>query len=223
MTTSKLVPRKFGTPARKAFVDVLRVTGNLAKAARAAGVSYATAQKYKKSDPRFAAEVEDALNNYYEDFENALADRARFGVRKYLWYKGEPVYWPAGHPEAGEHAYEMVYSDSLGPFIARAHRPDRHRDRSESTLNATVRRDDATHEDLAARLNRAIEDARMRQSGEMPDGVKDVDFVEHPSPEDAVEYPSPEDTVEYPEEGGPRPSQNKKIPFDEDIDPLTLL
>ena len=181
-----IITSRFGTTARRTFLDTLQATGNVSAAARAAGIDTSTAQRHRGADEVFAGEWDDALEDYYNDFEGAAAARAMFGVRKPRTLKdGTFVRWPDGHPQAGEIVYDVTFSDSLVPFIAKAHRPERHRDRSEARVSATVSRDPEDLEALAARVNRAIEDAALRAEGEQPDGVRAVAFREI-NPEDLL-------------------------------------
>lgn len=156
---------KFSGVALETFLTVLRSTGNASAAARAAGVSLMTAHDRRRSDQSVAERWDEALETYYDDFEAAAAGRAMHGVAKPRTLRdGSFVRWPDGHPQAGQIVYDVTYSDGLVPTLLKAHRPERHRDRSEQLLTARVGQieamDDAA---LIEAAQAAIEDARIRQ------------------------------------------------------------
>lgn len=171
-----LTTPRFDARARRLFLQTLTATGNLSAAARAAGVSTNTVAGHRAADPDFDAQVAEAIEDYCNDFEGALAHRAMYGVKKYLWYQGTPVLWPKDHEEAGKQAYEMVYSDSLGPVLLKAQRPERHRDRSDVKL--VSRSEQLDDEALIAKARKVLEDVEMRRSGEQPDGVRLIESRE---------------------------------------------
>lgn len=176
-----LVTYRFGTRERRLFLDTLQATGNLSAAARAAGIATTTAHAHRAADPVFAGEWDDALETFYNDFEGAAAARAMYGVRRALWYKGLPVI----DPETGKQAFEVVYSDSLVLPLMKAHRPERHRDRTETRLSGGLQTADMDDATLLARAAQIVEDAKLRGEGEQPNGVRDVEFREI-APEDLL-------------------------------------
>lgn len=173
-----LVTYRFGSRERADFIATLRATGNASAAARAAGISSTTAYAHRAADEVFRGEWDDALLTFHEEFEGAAAARAMYGVRKALLHKGEFVRWPADHPEAGQIAYEVVYSDSLVLPLLKAHRPERHRDRTETRLSGGLQTTDMDDATLLARAQQIVEDAKLRGEGEQPNGVRDIEFRE---------------------------------------------
>ena len=174
-----LTTPRFDARARRLFLQTLQATGNLSAAARAAGISTSTVAGHRAADPDFDAQVVEAIEDYCNDFEGALAHRAMYGVKKYLWSNGKPCLWPEDHedPEKrGKHAYDMVYSDSLGPVLLKAQRPERHRDRSDVKL--VSRSEQLDDESLIAKARKVLEDVEMRRSGEQPDGVRLIEARE---------------------------------------------
>lgn len=169
-----LVTYRFGSRERADFIATLRATGNASAAARAASISSTTAYAHRAADEVFRGEWDDALLTFHEEFEGAAAARAMYGVRRALWYKGLPVI----DPETNKQAFEVVYSDSLVLPLLKAHRPERHRDRTETRLSGGLQTTDMDDATLLARAQQIVEDAKLRGEGEQPNGVRDIEFRE---------------------------------------------
>lgn len=176
----------FDAKARKAFCDVLAVTDNVSMAAAAVGISTSTAYEHRKTDPVFAAMWAEAQALAADSLEYALRRRAMEGVREPLFYKGEPVLWPPGHPQAGKQAYKVTYPEASHMFLLRGAKPEKYRDRQDVTMAASVVHGEMDDETLALKVNEAMARMKLRKSGEAADGVRDVPFtmVEGPSFDD---------------------------------------
>ncbi|MBW4330591.1 hypothetical protein KY084_06840 [Stakelama sp. CBK3Z-3] len=97
---------------RKAcFLEVLRQTGNVSRAAREAGLSSSTVYSHRAKQPKFARDWDAAMNEALDDLEAEMIDRATRGVEKPVYYRGEIV----GNVRS--------YSDALGMFLLKARRP----------------------------------------------------------------------------------------------------
>ena len=106
-----------GHPARKTtFLETLAETVNVSAACRKAGIRRRTAYNWRNTDPRFAREWDDALEDGIDAMEAELHRRAFEGVEKPVWHKGEQV------------GTVRHYSDGLAMFLLKAHRPARYRD-----------------------------------------------------------------------------------------------
>jgi hypothetical protein len=70
------------------FLAALRTTGVVAKAARAAKVSYSTPYALREKDGDFRAAWDDALEESYDTLEAELLDRAVNGVAEPLVHQG---------------------------------------------------------------------------------------------------------------------------------------
>ena len=102
------------------FIEVLGRSLNISLAARGAGVTRNTAYIHRHQFPEFAAAWDDALHEAIERLEADAYDRAR------------------------------KQSDVLTIFLLKAHKPDRYRDRIETTAtNLNVPWDDLTNDELA--------------------------------------------------------------------------
>ncbi|MBA14862.1 MAG: hypothetical protein CMN73_00695 [Sphingomonas sp.] len=98
---------------RKAcFLEMLRQTANVARAAREAGLSSSTVYAHRARYPGFARDWDAAISEALDELESQLMDRARNGVEKPVYYRGEVV------------GSVRTYSDSLGMFLLRAKRPE---------------------------------------------------------------------------------------------------
>jgi hypothetical protein len=103
---------KWTRKKRAAFLDVVRVTGNISAGARAAGVTPAQAYGHRKKDEDFRAAWDAALEGALDDLEGALRRRAVDGVEKDVYYGGKRC------------GGSVAYSDSLGMFLLRGRRKE---------------------------------------------------------------------------------------------------
>jgi len=103
-----VTPKKDWQPI---FLDALKKSFNVTRAARAAGVSRKTAYQYRDNDGEFAEQWNDALGQGIDSAEAELYRRAVKGVVK-------PVY--QGGAEVGK---VREYSDTLLIFLLKSHRP----------------------------------------------------------------------------------------------------
>ncbi|QIG81577.1 hypothetical protein [Stakelama tenebrarum] len=98
---------------RKAcFLEILRQTANVARAAREAGLSSSTVYSHRARFPGFARDWDAAVAEALDELESQLMERARNGVEKPVYYRGEVV------------GSVRTYSDSLGMFLLKAKRPE---------------------------------------------------------------------------------------------------
>lgn len=97
---------------RAAFLDVVRVTGNVSAGARAAGVTPAQAYGLRKKDNEFRMTWDSALEGALDDLEGALRSRAVAGVEKPVYYGGKQC------------GASVTYSDNLGMFLLRGRRKE---------------------------------------------------------------------------------------------------
>ncbi|WP_438997792.1 hypothetical protein [Candidatus Puniceispirillum sp.] len=96
---------------RDAFLDSLRVTGNVSAAARLVGRSRASLYRMRRIDPDFASAWQDALEEAVDWLELEALRRAVEGIKEDRFSKGEIV------------GTITRYSDSLLMFLLKARRP----------------------------------------------------------------------------------------------------
>ncbi len=84
-------PAQFSREAQGAFLDALSDWGNVRSAAKAAGVSHATAYRMRRACARFRVLWDAALLVARPQVEEVLADRALNGVQEVVFYHGEEV------------------------------------------------------------------------------------------------------------------------------------
>ncbi len=107
------------------------------------GLSYTAAAKkakmprrclydWRADDAEFDAACIAAEDEGTEALEDEVLRRAMHGVDKPVFHKGEVV------------GSIKEYSDNLAMFTLKGRRPEKYRDRYESTINATVKTDGAT-------------------------------------------------------------------------------
>lgn len=134
--------RTIRTPEKKAvFLSALADCGNVADAARQAGIARNALYLWKRDDSEFAAEWEAALIAGGETLEEEAVRRARDGWDEPVWYKGEQV------------GTVRRYSDTLLIFLLKGLMPGKYGERQKIELNGF---------DIAGRLA----EARKRAQGE---------------------------------------------------------
>lgn len=98
---------------RKAcFLEVLRQTGIVSRAAREAGVPSSTLYAHRARYKRFAADWDAAMAQALDELEAVLLERARDGVEKPVLFQGKVV------------STVRSYSDALAMFLLKAKRPE---------------------------------------------------------------------------------------------------
>lgn len=124
------------TPEKKSqFLASLRTEPNVTVAARAAGQCRSGAYALRERDSAFAKLWDEALEEGIDALESEMHRRAFSGTDKPVTFQGAIT------------ATYKEYSDTLAIFLAKAHRPERFRDRSTVDLNVT----DVTARIVAAR------------------------------------------------------------------------
>lgn len=111
---AKASMRKAPSPAvrRACFLEVLRRTANVSRAAREAGLASSTVYAQRARSASFAAEWDAAVTEALDALEEELVQRVRHGVEKPVFYGGQQV------------GSVRHYSDALAMFILKARRPD---------------------------------------------------------------------------------------------------
>lgn len=144
------------TPEKRiAFLAVLGETGNIAMAIRGAGLSRVGAYMWRRDDPEFSKEWDEALKLGIEGLEDEANRRAFHGVDKPVFHlgrrcgewvdaNGQPVEWDEkrkkwinGKGEPTEATFRphaiREFSDTLAIFLLKAHKPEKYRERYEHT------------------------------------------------------------------------------------------
>ena len=96
-----------------AFIEALRATGNVTRAAQYARRSRNQAYHVRRHSEDFAAQWDEALGEGIDLLEAEARRRAFTGIDKPVYYKGEVV------------GSITKYSDRLLMFLLRAHRPQK--------------------------------------------------------------------------------------------------
>jgi transposase-like protein len=124
------------------FIDILRRTANISRAAREAGLSSSTVYEHRAKFPAFAAAWDAAVAEALDELEDALIERAKHGVEKPVYFRGEQV------------GSVRTYSDALGMFLLKARRPEIYARLSGS---AAVDPDEMTQEEAKAEVMRRLD------------------------------------------------------------------
>jgi hypothetical protein len=106
------------------FFKELAKSGNLSRSAKAAGVSRRHVTRLKAEDKHFRARFDEALDVACDRLEAAVMRRARDGVNRPVFYRGE---------QCGE---VTEYSDTLAIFLLKGMRPEKYRHEAYVGVNA---------------------------------------------------------------------------------------
>ena len=106
---------------RKAFLDSLRKTGNVSKAARVIGAGRQTVYDWRKEDKDFAGDWDDAIEEGLDALEEEARRRAFKGTLKPVFHLGKKC------------GSIRQFSDTLMIFLLKGGRPEKYRDRHEIT------------------------------------------------------------------------------------------
>ena len=134
------------------FLESLKTSGNMAESCRQVGVTYSAMQSLKATDADFAAAVDDALEEGYDELEAEARRRAFRGVDEPVVHQGSltPIWQTdeSGKPlldednqpvqardANGNLRYLTVrkYSDSLAMFLLKGYRRRKFGDKQEIT------------------------------------------------------------------------------------------
>ena len=112
---------------RAGFLAALSITANVTQSAKAVGISRRHAYRVQESDPEFAADWAEAMEEACDALEEEARNRAMGTYISYKFTKsGDPIY----HPLTNEPYAERAVSDTLLILLLKAHRPDKFKDRS---------------------------------------------------------------------------------------------
>ena len=111
-----MTPKKARKHWKPLFLDTLRRTGNVVRAANNADVARQVVYRARGSSTKFKADWDEALEEARELLESEARRRAEIGVEEPVFYQGEIV----GHIRK--------YSDNLLMFLLKAHWPQKFRE-----------------------------------------------------------------------------------------------
>ncbi len=131
---------KFTPEKAEAFFAALAETANVSKACAAVAVSRRTAYNWREADPGFAAGWDRAMKAAVLGLEDEAHRRAFEGVDKPVFYQGD---------ECGT---IREYSDTLAIFLLKAHNPEKYRENSKVELEANIRVNDMTDDEIRAEI-----------------------------------------------------------------------
>jgi hypothetical protein len=120
---------------QRKFLAAYARAGTIKGAACAARIKRGCHYNWLEKDPSYPERFEAAHEQVMDDWEAEAARRATKGVRRVVFYKGEPIIDPAtGHPYT-----EHRYSDILLIFLLKGGRPDKYRERREVKTEGLVK------------------------------------------------------------------------------------
>ena len=97
---------------RTCFIELLRRTANVSRAAREAGLASSTVYRQRAKSKAFAADWDNAVAEALDALEESVMERVRDGVSRPIFYGGEQV------------GTVRQYSDQLAMFILKSKRPE---------------------------------------------------------------------------------------------------
>lgn len=116
---------------KQALIASLRESGGIYASCDAVGISTSAHYAWMEADGDYAKAIQEALVRFQESLELECDRRARHGLRRYKFHKGEPVLIACDKAEAGafqvgtdkqgqpvyaRHYFEVEYSDNLLMF-----------------------------------------------------------------------------------------------------------
>lgn len=101
---------------REKFLELVRDTANITKAASAIGVSRSAVYKFKDRDQEFSDLWDDAYESAVDELEQEARRRAITGVSEPVFYQGAEV------------GTIQKYSDTLLIFLLKGARPEKYRE-----------------------------------------------------------------------------------------------
>lgn len=125
---------------RACFLDALRQTANVSSAARIAGLASSTVYRHRANNANFAAAWDAAIAEAMDELEDVLIQRAKHGVEKPIYFRGEQV------------GTVRSYSDALGMFLLKARRPEIY-----SRMQAPASLADMTQDEARAEVERRLD------------------------------------------------------------------
>lgn len=131
---------KFTPEKAEAFFAALAETANVTKACAAIAITRRTAYNWREADPEFAAGWDRAMKAAVLGLEDEAHRRAFEGLDKPVFYKGS---------ECGA---VREYSDTLAIFLLKAHNPEKYRENSKVELEANIRVNDMTDDEIRAEI-----------------------------------------------------------------------
>jgi len=131
---------KFTPEKAEAFFAALAETANVTKACAAIAITRRTAYNWREADPEFAAGWDRAMKAAVLGLEDEAHRRAFEGLDKPVFYQGS---------ECGA---VREYSDTLAIFLLKAHNPEKYRENSKVELEANIRVNDMTDDEIRAEI-----------------------------------------------------------------------
>lgn len=143
------------------FLEAFAQTANVGLSAKTAGITRQRVFQHRRASPEFAERYRHAEDDAVDALEAEMRRRAMVGTEKPIFHEGREI------------ARIRQYSDTLAIFLAKAHRPEKFRERHHvehggrvgGTAGATVRLDlsHLTVEQL--RALRGLSDAQLEAIG----------------------------------------------------------
>jgi hypothetical protein len=148
-------PARKATAGRmRAFIDAYTQTGHVTRACETVGISRDTHYHKLGTDEAYRAAFEEAQEQVGDLLEDAVFDRALNGVRKQLFYQGEPVMLN------GEYVYETVYDSHREHILLKRFKREAYKERIEQQISGEITIADriGTARKRVLELNRSAQD-----------------------------------------------------------------
>jgi hypothetical protein len=150
-------PARKATAAKmRAFIDAYTQTGHVGQACEIAGIGRVTHYRKLGTDEAYRAVFEKAQEQVGDLLEDAVFNRALNGVRKQLFYQGEPVMLN------GEYVYETSYDSHREHILLKRFKREAYKERIEQQISGEI----TIAERIGAARKRVLE---MNRSAQNPD------------------------------------------------------
>mgnify|MGYP001615427103 CR=1 len=112
---------------RSKFLDSLRDTAYINASAQAVGLTRRTIYNWREKDKEFAREMDLVLKEAAGTLEDEAVRRARDGIEKDIYYKGEKI------------GVTKEYSDLLLMFLLNGNLPEKYKKQSELNIKGDIK------------------------------------------------------------------------------------
>lgn len=114
------------TIQKKLFLEHLAVSCHVGQSCEKAGISRKTAYAWRREQEDFAKEWEQAMEDGFVAMEDEMHRRGYQGVDKPVYQNGAKV------------GTIKEFSDTLAIFLAKAHRPEKYRERTDVNIQGRL-------------------------------------------------------------------------------------
>jgi hypothetical protein len=159
------------TVRQRKFLAIYSEIGQISYSFRLMG--YASAHIHYKwmKEPQYKEAFEAARIQAINTLEEEAWRRAVRGIKRFRFFKGEPI----ADPRTGKPYYEMEYSDSLLTMLLKASAPEKYKDRTEQQIKGEISNKMEARVSVAALLAKVPVELRKQLLEHLQEGDQEED------------------------------------------------